>query len=184
MKRLVIIVATLAFALAGCSTPTNSMQVGLLDEFGLAGKDTVEIIEYLDELPVTERPTGLMAAVRHDELLLTGADEEISMALPADSVYVSIAPYVNQTHDCFYHSLTTCRGELSGEEVTVTITTEAGEILVDEDATTFDNGFIGYWLPRGLDGTITINHDGHSGTTLFSTAEDGATCITDLRLAQ
>ncbi|MBA4573246.1 hypothetical protein [Corynebacterium glutamicum] len=37
-----------------------------------------------------------------------------------------------------------------------------GAVLVSEQATTFDNGFIGY--------------------SYFTTGTDGATCITDLRL--
>ncbi|GAA4285625.1 CueP family metal-binding protein [Brevibacterium daeguense] len=185
MKRLAFASAALTLALVGCSAPTGSPQSGLLDEFGLTGKDTVEVIEHLDELPVADRPLDLMAAVRPDELVLSDADEEISMDMPEDSMYVSIAPYAEQTHDCFYHSLTTCQGEISGESVTVTITEDGtGDVLVDEETTTFDNGFIGYWLPRDLTGTITVDHDGRSGTTQFSTAEDGATCITDLQLTR
>lgn len=46
------------------------------------------------------------------------------------------------SHGCFYHSLTTCLGELDNEDIQVTITDEAtGEALVDEATTTFDNGF-------------------------------------------
>ena len=49
------------------------------------------------------------------------------------------------SHGCFYHSLTTCLGELDNEDIQVTITDEAtGEVLVDEATTTFDNGFIGF----------------------------------------
>ena len=75
------------------------------------------------------------------------------------------------SHDCFYHSLTTCLGELDNEDIQVTITDEAtGEALVDEATTTFDNGF-GFWLP-----------DDATGLTEFSNTDDGATCVTDLRL--
>ena len=31
-------------------------------------------------------------------------------------------------------------------------------------------------------GTIEVTHQGRTGTTEFSTGEDGATCVTDLRL--
>ena len=87
------------------------------------------------------------------------------------------------SHDCFYHSLTTCLGELDNEDIQVTITDEAtGEVLVDEATTTFDNGFIGFWLPDDVTGLIEVSYQGRTGTTEFSTTDDGATCVTDLRL--
>ena len=61
------------------------------------------------------------------------------------------------SHDCFYHSLTTCLGELDNEDIQVTIT---------DDAT----------------GLIEVSYQGRTGTTEFSTTDDGATCVTDLRL--
>ncbi|WP_304008832.1 CueP family metal-binding protein [Rothia mucilaginosa] len=86
------------------------------------------------------------------------------------------------SHDCFYHSLTTCLGELDNEDIQVTITDEAtGEALVDEATTTFDNGF-GFWLPDDATGLIEVSYQGRTGTTEFSTTDDGATCVTDLRL--
>ncbi|GMA34464.1 CueP family metal-binding protein [Demequina litorisediminis] len=69
--------------------------------------------------------------------------------MPDDAFYVSLAPYVDTTHECYFHSLTTCTGEMQGEDIDVTVTdVETGEVLVDEAMTTFDNGFVGLWLPR------------------------------------
>ncbi|WP_347031227.1 CueP family metal-binding protein [Brevibacterium paucivorans] len=74
-------------------------------------------------------------------------------------------------------------GELDNEDIQVTITDEAtGEVLVDEATTTFDNGFIGFWLPNDATGLIEVSYQGRTGTTEFSTTDDGATCVTDLRL--
>ena len=56
-----------------------------------------------------------------------------------------------------------------------------GEALVDEATTTFDNGF-GFWLPDDATGLIEVSYQGRTGTTEFSTTDDGATCVTDLRL--
>lgn len=121
--------------------------------------------------------------MRPDELVLSDDKQEIVLGLPAGLSYVSIAPYATWTHDCFHHSLTTCLGELSNEDIHVTITDEVtGEVLVKEDTTTFDNGFIGFWLPDDTIGTIKVTHQGRTGTTGFSTTADGATCLTDLRL--
>ena len=190
MKRAAIAAAALALALTGCSAtdpePTADgtvSQDAFLTTHGLADMDAVEIIDHLDRQKVTERPTDLIASVRPDELQLSSGDQEVVVDLPDNQTYVSIAPYLNSTHDCFYHSLTTCVGELSNEDIQVKITDEAtGEVLVDEETTTFDNGFIGFWLPDDVTGLIEVSYQGRTGTTEFSTTDDGATCVTDLRL--
>lgn len=190
MKRAAIAAAALTLALTGCSAadpePTADGTVSqdtFLTTHGLAAMDAVEIIDHLDRQKVTERPTDLIASVRADELLLSSDDQEVVIDLPDNQTYVSIAPYLTSTHDCFYHSLTTCLGELDNEDIQVTITDEAtGEVLIDEQTTTFDNGFVGFWLPDDATGTIEITHQGRTGVTEFSTTEDGATCVTDLRL--
>lgn len=117
MKRAAIAVAALALALTGCSAadpePTADGTVSqdtFLTTHGLADMDAVEIIDHLDRQKVTERPTDLIASVRADELLLSSGDQEVVVDLPDNQTYVSIAPYLTSTHDCFYHSLTTCRG--------------------------------------------------------------------------
>ena len=190
VKRAAIAAAALALALTGCSAadpePTadgTESQDTFLTTHGLAAMDAVEIIDHLDRQKVTERPTDLIASVRNDELLLSSDDQEVVVDLPDNQTYVSIAPYLTSTHDCFYHSLTTCQGELDNEDIQVTITDEAtGEVLVDEATTTFDNGFIGFWLPADATGLIEVSYQGRTGTTEFSTTDDGATCVTDLRL--
>ena len=190
MKRAAIAAAALALARTGCSAadpePTadgTESQDTFLTTHGLAAMDAVEIIDHLDRQKVTERPTDLIASVRNDELLLSSDDQEVALDLPDNQTYVSIAPYLTSTHDCFYHSLTTCQGELDNEDIQVTITDEAtGEVLVDEATTTFDNGFIGFWLPDDVTGLIEVSYQGRTGTTEFSTTDDGATCVTDLRL--
>ena len=93
--------------------------------------------------------------------------------MPDDEVYISVAPYREQTHDCYFHSLTTCLGELANAEVQVTLTSDDGEVLVNETRQTYDNGFIGiYWIPRGIEATLTIDHKGQTGTTTISTMND------------
>lgn len=190
MKRAAIAAAALALALTGCSAadpePTADGTVSqdtFLTTHGLAAMDAVEIIDHLDRQKVTERPTDLIASVRADELLLSSDDQEVVVDLPDNQTYVSIAPYLTSTHDCFYHSLTTCLGELSGKDVDVVITdSKTGEAVVDESTATFDNGFVGFWVPSGITGTIEVTAEGKTGTTDFSTRSDGPTCVTDLKL--
>ncbi|MDN5551234.1 MULTISPECIES: CueP family metal-binding protein [Brevibacterium] len=192
MKRLVIAAATLVLTLTGCSSadadpPAETTQAAssdLLADYGLAEMNASEAIDHLDRIKVANRPTDLLASVEPDQLVLTDEEQEVTLDMPDDSTYISIAPYENQSHECFYHSLTTCQGELANERVTVQITDDStGDVIVDEKATTYDNGFVGFWVPRNLEGTIEISHDGMVGTTDFSTSDDGATCITDLQVA-
>lgn len=186
MKRLTLLAAALALVLTGCSAvgpePTLT-ESALLTEHGLADMSVMEIIDTLDRMPVDDRPTDLIAAVRPDALILTDNVREVSLAMPDDVTYVSVAPFVEQTHECYFHSLTTCRGELSRQPIDVRIVDHAtGDVIRNESVTTYDNGFTGLWLPRDVTGTIEVTYDGMSGSTPFSTANDAASCITTLQL--
>lgn len=193
-KTLTTLAATtllLAVALSGCgadtdapksSTPSSTSAEPLLAEHGLDGMGTVEIIDHLDRLGGAERPADMMASVRPAELVLSAGDDEFSLEIPDNQFYLSVAPFVEQTHDCFHHSLTTCAGELAAEDVLVEIVDEDGKVLVDETRTTFENGFTGFWLPRDIEGTLRVTYDGKTGETEFATDEEAPTCLTTLQL--
>lgn len=172
--------------LSGCASEPESAAPAsdaVLASHDLDGLSARQVIQQLDATPLTERSTDLMASIRPDTLLLTDASgEETSIEMPADEFYVSIAPYVDQTHECFFHSLTTCKGELGNEEINVQVIDDSGKTLVDESVQTYDNGFVGLWLPRDINGTITIEHQGRSVTDSISTGQDDPTCITTLQL--
>lgn len=186
-------VVAAAALLAGCvsadgpgsAAPSSVAAVNLLAEHGLSGLDAREVITRLDTMPVAERPADLIASVRPDAVVLSDSSgATVSLPLPDDQFYVSIAPYTGRTHDCFFHSLTTCLGEMSNEDVRVEVTDRAtGVVLVDETRRVGDNGFFGLWLPRAVDGAITIDHDAGSTTAPLSTHDDDPTCVTTLQLA-
>ena len=196
-KMIVAAAATLAAALVltGCTTasspepapPSTSSQPvdnEFLADHDLDGLDAAQVIERLDTMPVADRPTDLIASVQPDALVLTDDQKrETRLPMPEDEVYISVAPYREQTHDCYFHSLTTCLGELANTAVQVTLTGEDGDVLLDEVRQTYDNGFVGIWVPRGIKATLTIEHEGRTGTVTISTMnEDDATCITTLQL--
>lgn len=180
----------LALVLAGCSTPSaEAPSPGsgstILTEHGLEGMDAAQIVDRLDALPIAERPAGLMASIRPDELLLSdGKNPDLSLPMPADKFYVSLAPFVDQTHDCYFHSLTTCTGELAAEKMDVTVTNQAtGEVLLDEKMQTQQNGFLGLWLPRDIEATIDVAQDERSASASISTVnDDDLTCLTTMQL--
>lgn len=197
-RRNLIVAATATLAAAvvvtGCtttspepeSTPISSQAVDtdFLADHNLDGLDATQVVERLDTMPVADRPTDLMASVQPDALVLTDdQDRETRLQMPEDQVYISVAPYREQTHDCYFHSLTTCVGELAGTEVQVTLTGEDGDVLIDEVRQTYDNGFVGIWVPRGTEAMLTIEHEGQTGTATISTLnEEDPTCITTLQL--
>lgn len=190
MKRLATIIGALVLILAGCSSadPASEPTAGgdeaeFLAAHDLAGMGVAQMIDHLDRLGGEDRPTDYMASIRPDELVFSDGQQEVAVQMPEDRFYLSVAPYVSQTHECFYHSLTTCQGELTDQDVQVRILDDAsGEVLVDEEVTTYENGFAGFWLPRDVQGTIEVNYDGLTGAADFSTTEEGATCLTTLQL--
>jgi Periplasmic copper-binding protein CueP len=193
MKRLAPVAAAV-LVLAGCASsptaaepPRSAAESSILAEHNLAGLDGREIVDRLERIAVAARQSDLRVSVRPSELLLSevGSTESMVVDLPDDVFYLSIAPYVEKTHDCYFHSLTTCRGELAGEAVHVTITERTtGKVLVDEVTETFDNGFIGFWLPSGIDATIAVDYLRYSASRAISTGPDDPTCLTTVRLVR
>ena len=165
--------------------PTVVAADELLGEFGLDASDVVAVVDTLDTLQMAERPEGLIASVRPDAVVFTAGNTQATLPMPDDLVYVSVAPYATQTHDCYFHSLTTCVGELQNADVQLTLIDDATVAeLVGGAMTTFDNGFIGFWVPRGIQATLTVTHEGQTGTAPISTMNaDDPTCITTLRVS-
>ena len=179
--------------LTACSSPatepvtsaSSASSDGIITDNGFEGLDAKQIIQKLDMMPISDRPTDLFASIRPEELLLTDDQDRASaVPMPDDEFYISFAPYINQTHDCYFHSLTTCRGEIQNEEIDVVVVNdETDEVLLDEKLQTFDNGFAGIWLPRGIEATLTINYQGRTVSSPITTVGDeDPTCRTDLQL--
>ncbi|MEU8242066.1 CueP family metal-binding protein [Actinoplanes missouriensis] len=198
MKAFAAATAVSVLLLAGCSAtggaegapegvpsaaaPAAEVE-GVLAAHGLAGKSTMEIIDQLDRLGLDARPAGLKASVRPHELLLSSGAREYRLAVPPDRFYLSVAPYADRTHDCFHHSLTTCKGELAAVTVQVRVVDETHDrVLLDEARTTFDNGFVGLWLPRDIEGVLRVSYAGKTGETRFATTADAPTCLTTLQV--
>ncbi|WP_193598571.1 CueP family metal-binding protein [Microbacterium sp. YJN-G] len=190
----VTVAALAALFLAGCAAPaaqsepdatsTASAASELLAAHDLDGLDAREVVDRLDALPVAGRPADLIASVRPDHVELSDDQgRTASLPLPDDVFYTSVAPYADRTHDCFFHSLTTCLGELSNADVRVIVTASDGTVVLDEMRTTNDNGFVGLWLPRGIQGTITVESEGLRASQAFATDADSPTCLTTLQLS-
>lgn len=162
----------------GASTSSDD----LLRRHGLDGLDTPAIIARL-EGSQEDRVNGPVGSVTATELQLRDDQGETTLPVPDGRFYLSIAPYLTRTHDCFNHNLATCQGELTDVPLKVRVVANDGSVLLDQGATTGSNGFAGLWLPRDTQATLTVEYDGKQATQDIGTGADDPTCLTTLRLS-
>ena len=181
-RTLLAALAATPLVLAGCSAGPSAAEE-MLAAHGLPAGTAREVIDALEALPLDERPSELLASVGTDVLTLSdAAGREATLELPAEELYVSVAPFVSGTHECFLHSLTTCLGELAEEELAVRGEDASGAVLIDEERTTAPNGFLGLWLPRDEELTFTLTGDPGEATTTLRTDAEAPTCLTTMQL--
>jgi hypothetical protein len=171
--------------LSACSAPVapaaSSADVSFAE---VEAMSATEAIDTLQAVPVADRATDYSASVRPDVLVLTAGDgREVDKPLPEDLFHLSVAPYEISTHECFFHNLTTCRGELAGQTFEVTVVDGAGTTILDETLVAADNGFVDFWLPRGIEATLTVRSAGEVAVSSIATGADDPTCLTDLKLS-
>lgn len=131
----------------------------------------------------SDKTTDEKASITSQQLIVTDKDSnETVYALPEDEFFVSIAPYITETHPCKDHSLTGCQGELVKQDIDVLIENEKGEVIVDGTYTTLENGFIDFWLPRNEAFIIEMNYDGKKVSGELTTFDEDGTCVTTLQL--
>src|SRR5690625_4785552 len=57
------------------------------------------------------------ASITSKQLIVTDSDDkELVYDFPEEEFFVSIAPFINETHPCENHSLTGCQGELVNQD--------------------------------------------------------------------
>lgn len=156
----------------------------VLAAHGLDGLTGREIVDRLDAVPPAQRDQDLIVSVTGDRVIVdAGGPGETAVPLGKDEFYLSIAPFVEVTHPCTFHSLTTCLGEQQSAPVQLTVRDAAtGEVYAEKDTETFANGFVGVWLPRDRTVEVTATMAGRTGTVVTGTGADDPTCMTELRL--
>lgn len=170
-KVSIIVLLLLSALLMACNSGSETEEVNKQDIKKLVHQYSVG--EFTDQ----------SASITSTELIVTNSDEsETIYPLPEDEFFVSIAPYINETHPCKNHSLTGCQGEMIEEEFEVYIEDMDGNVVIDDTLKTEENGFIDLWLPRDKEFKITIHHDGMKVESEISTYEEDGTCITTLHL--
>src|SRR5699024_2395274 len=152
--RTIIFLALTMLVLAACGgEDTNQAGTNL---------DTNELKDEANDYTVDNLDPDSASITSH-ELVGVADNKELGYELSVEKFFVSIAPFINETHECAVHSLTGCHGELVEEDFDVLITDSSGEVVVDETMTTEKNGFIDLWLPR--DETFVVEMTQGSRTT-------------------
>ncbi|MFC3746597.1 CueP family metal-binding protein [Paenibacillus sp. GCM10012306] len=133
----------------------------------------------------TRKATATSASITSKQLIVTGENaKEVAYDLPDNEFFLSIAPYIDQTHPCAIHSLTGCQGELANQEFSVTINDSEGKSVMDKVVMKSQaNGFIDLWLPRDDKYQITVEREGKTAKSEISTYENDNTCVTTLQLS-
>ena len=131
-----------------------SPETTFLAEHGLAGKSVEQIVDTIDQTPQS-RPLPYSASITSTELKLASDGQMYTLPL-GEKFYLSFAPYQQQTHPCFNHSLSGCQGEMPDTTFNVKVTDNKGNVLIQKPLKSYQNGFIGVWLPRNIEGTIEV----------------------------
>jgi predicted small secreted protein len=176
MKKVILFISVLivTFTLSACSSSNDLESVGL---DGMSGKDILTGVA--DGSIVVE---GFGLSVYDDELVVILDDTRVSVDMPDDEFYLSVAPYKDTTHECAFHSATGCRGEMKQEEFFVEFIDLDGNVVISENMTSMSNGFIDLWLPRDIEGTLTITQGELSTSKVISTESGEPTCETTMQL--
>lgn len=158
----------------------SATEAEFLAEHGLAGKSVEQIIDAIDQNPQA-RPLGYSASVTGTALKLSSGNQSYTLPL-GDKFYLSFAPYERQTHPCFNHSLSGCQGEMPNTLFNVKVTDKQGNVLINREMKSYQNGFVGVWLPRNIEGVIEVSRGGKVAAFPIQTASDSQTCLTSLQL--
>ncbi|OZU90627.1 hypothetical protein CIL03_05675 [Virgibacillus indicus] len=178
MKLKIIIAALLLSVFLAACTSEDANEEALTND-----SEMTDIKELVQDYSMGD-VTGQTASITSKQLIVTENDEssETAYDLPDEEFFVSIAPYINETHPCEIHSLTGCQGELANKDFDVSIEDMEGNLVLEEKMNSESNGFIDLWLPRDKTYRVKITHDGKQVESEISTFENDGTCITTMQL--
>lgn len=152
------------------------VEKGLLEKYGLNGLSVEDMVLRLDS--ITNESPGFKASITGTKLIMKEKEESIEYDIPIEKFYLSFAPYINVIHPCGTHSLMSCRGELINETFEIQIIDKNDNVIYSGLNTSMNNGFIGLWLPKGIEANLVIKYQDLSIETEITTYEDDDTCLT------
>jgi hypothetical protein len=119
------------------------------------------------------------ASINSENVYIKSEKKSYTYTLPDDLFYISFAPYMTYTHECFTHSLTGCQGELSNKDMYVKVYDSNDNIIIDEMMNTGDDGFIGLFLEKDMDYRVDVEYDGYGSSFVTDPLQ---TCYTEVKL--
>ncbi|MCL6606122.1 MAG: CueP family metal-binding protein [Paenibacillus sp.] len=184
MNKKVFITTAIVIILVGVALGTYSIaDEGKTDPIGEELAQTNDIKKLVNDYSIGN-VKAKSASITSNQLTVTrDNDQELTYSLPRDEFFVSIAPYVSQTHPCTIHNLAGCQGEMANTSFNVTVTDHNNKVIMKDVIKSHNNGFIDLWLPRDQTFHVTIDYDGKSSTSSFTTSEGDNTCITTMQLS-
>lgn len=153
-----------------------------LKTYGLDRMSVQDMVRLLEDK--LDEPYGFQASISGEALFLNDGQQTMTINLPDNLFYVSIAPYIHQTHPCGTHNLITCRGELVNQTFFVQVVDLSNQqVVMSSSMKTYSNGFAGIWLPKNGHYQLNITYGQLSASEIISTFSNSLTCVTTTRLA-
>ncbi|MDA3932063.1 MAG: CueP family metal-binding protein [Tenericutes bacterium] len=178
LKYVLISLAVFGLLLLGTEILGKQKENNLLEAYEF---NNLNIVELIDTLENDSHGSKVQASIGSGALDLNLEGQAFTFSIPNDFFYISFAPYINQTHECYTHSLTGCQGELINKDMLVSIYDSEGNLLQEETMNTGDDGFIGLYLDRFTQYKIRVSYQGLNSEILVDTSRD-QTCFTEERL--
>lgn len=145
-----------------------------------------EMLNYKEALIKSnnEWHTGKMdVQVFSDRIKANFPDNSHAIISTKNDHLLSIAPYIHQTHPCYFHIPTGCTGEIKSKKIQIKIVDiKTKKIVKFGVVETGKNGFIDLWMPKGNIFEVSLYYQGKSVTQTISTTDGAKTCITSMKL--
>ena len=180
MKKIIGIIVAIV-VIAGALIIIPQLGENVTTKYGLDELTREELVHYLEY--DRDKPVQLQAQIMPNEINISDDKIKQTISLKKDDFYLSVAPYVNQTHPCTNHVPTGCQGELALRDFDVKIVGDDGTVYFDDTIQSAMNGFFGIWLPRNIEGTIYVTNRFGSASQKIRTSSDAPTCLTTLQLS-
>ena len=177
--RIITFLILLASVLYGCSESTDPNYTQ--DYNIISSLDLKAAVAQADDWHYSA--PKIVSYITQKELIVTFPDgREVKKSLPDSAMFIAVAPYITNTHDCSTHYLSTCQGELTEKTFQLKATDSTGNVLYDGSIASLRNGFFELWLPRDRTITLHIAYSGLSRDEIIGTYSNSNTCVTTAKL--
>ncbi|MDY0278209.1 MAG: CueP family metal-binding protein [Acholeplasma sp.] len=179
MKNILLYIGLFGLLIALIFIFKSGDELKFYEEYGLNIEDQESLINDLENKNFNQE---ISASISDQSIFIYHKNKEYEIMLQEDLFYVSLAPYINQTHGCYTHSLTGCQGELIDIDFLVKIYNEEDFLLEEKTINSGSDGFFGLFLQKGVTYKIIVEYEGLS-TSYDINAFTDQTCFTGGQLS-